>query len=49
MLLSCAFFHNLLKPAATLCKMLQADYVCVVGALEAILKTSRLRLRDTVA
>ena len=40
MLLSCAFFHDLLKPSATLCKMLQADDVCVLGALEALLKTS---------
>ena len=41
MLSSCAFFHDLLKPSATLCNMLQADDVCVVGALEAIFKTSR--------
>ena len=41
MLLGCVFFHDLLRPLATLCKMLQADEVCVVGALEAILKTSK--------
>ena len=41
MLLRCAFFHDLLRPSATLCKMLQADEVCVVGALEAIVKTSK--------
>ena len=41
MLLGCAFFHDLLKPAAILCKTLQADDVCVVEAIEAILKTSK--------
>ena len=41
MLLGCALFHYLLKPAAILCKVLQQDDVCVVEAIEAILKTSK--------
>ena len=41
-LLGCAFFHDLLKPSAYLCKMLQADDVCVVSAMEAIGKASKL-------
>ena len=41
MLLGCAIFHDLLKPAAILCKVLQQDDVCVVEAVEAILKTSK--------
>lgn len=41
MLLSCAFFHDLLRSSATLCKMLQADEICVVGAMEAIVKTCK--------
>ena len=31
----------MLKPAAILCKVLQEDDVCVVEAIEAILKTSK--------
>lgn len=41
LLLGCAFFYDLLKPAAILCKVLQEDDVCVVEAIEAILKTSK--------
>ena len=41
MLLGCAFFHDLLKPAAILCKTLQANDVCIVEAIEAILKTTK--------
>ena len=41
MLLGCALFHDLLKPAATLCKVLQDDEVCVISAIEAVLKTSK--------
>ncbi len=40
-LLGCAYFHDLLKPAAILCKVLQEDEVCVVSAIEAILKTAK--------
>lgn len=29
-LLGCAYFHDLWKPASILCKVLQADEVCVV-------------------
>ena len=41
MLFGCALFHDLLKPAAILCKVLHDDEVCIVGAIEAILKTNR--------
>ena len=41
MLLGCALFHDLLKPAAILCKVLQNDEVCVLSAIEAVLKTSK--------
>ena len=41
LLLGGAFFYDLLKPAATLCKVLQEDDVCVVEATEATLKTSK--------
>ena len=40
LIIGCAFFHDLLRPAANLCKALQANEVCVVGAIEALLKTS---------
>ena len=39
MLLGCALFHDVLKPCAVLCKVLQEDEVCVVGAIESLLKT----------
>ena len=37
----CAYFHDVLKPMSVICKALQADEVCVVGALEAILKSTK--------
>ena len=37
----CALFHDLLKSAAILCKVLQDDEVCIVRAIEAILKANR--------
>ena len=40
-LLGCAYFHDLLKPASILCKVLQEDEVCIVSAIEAILKTAK--------
>ena len=40
-LLGCAFFHDLLKPASILCKVLQDDEVCVVQAIESIMKTKK--------
>ena len=40
-LLGCAYFHDLLKPASILCKVLQEDEVCVASAIEAILKTAK--------
>ena len=36
-----AYFHDVLKPMSVLCKALQSDEICVVRALEAILKTTR--------
>ena len=41
MLLGCAYFHDILKPASILCKKLQADEVCIVQAIEAILKVAK--------
>ena len=40
-LLGCAYFHDLLRPISALCKVLQADEVCVVSAIESILKTNK--------
>ncbi len=40
-LLGCAFFHDLLKPSAILCKVLQEDELCVVRAIESVLKTKK--------
>ena len=42
MLLGSAFFHDLLKPAAILCKALQEDEVCVVRAAEALIKAVKM-------
>ena len=41
MLHGSAYFCDLLKPSSTLCKILQEDDVCVVRAIEAIIKTSK--------
>ena len=41
MVIGCALFHDILKPAAILCKVLQDDEVCLVGAIEALLKTCK--------
>ena len=41
MIFGCALFHDLLKPSAILCKVLQDDEVCVVSAIEAVLKTNK--------
>ena len=40
-LLGCAFFHDLLKPVAILCKVLQDDELCIVQAIESVLKVKR--------
>ena len=40
-LLGCAFFYDLLKPSAILCKVLQEDELCVVRAIEAVTKTKK--------
>ena len=39
-LLGCATFHDILKPVAMLCEVLQRDQVCLVSAIEAVLKSS---------
>ena len=39
--LGCTFFHDLLKPCATLCKILQEDEICVVQAIESVMKTMK--------
>ena len=41
MLYACAMFHDLLKPAATLCKVMQYDEISIVEAIEAVMKSSR--------
>lgn len=41
MVLGCALFHDILKPAAIMCKTLQYDEICVVSAIESTLKTSK--------
>ena len=40
-LLGCAFFYDILKPCSILCKVLQEDEVCVVRAIESLLKTKK--------
>ena len=40
MLLGSAYFCDLLKPSSTLCKILQEEDVCVVRAIESVMKTS---------
>ena len=40
-LLGCAFFHDLLKPASVLCQVLQEEDLCVVWAIESIVKTKK--------
>ena len=40
-LLRCAFFHDLLRPAGILCKILQEDDLCVVRAIESVMKTKK--------
>ena len=39
-LLGCAVFHDILKPAAILCKSFQADEISIVSTIEAILRTT---------
>ena len=40
-ILACAFFHDLLHPVASLSKVLQEDELCVVRAIEVIMKTKK--------
>ena len=40
-ILACAFFHDLLHPVASLSKVLQEDELCVVHAIEVIMKTKK--------
>ena len=48
-LLGSALFHDLLKPSATMCKVLQEDELCVVRAIESVLRTKRSmdKVRET--
>ena len=48
-LLGCAVFHDILKPAAILCKSFQADEISIVSTIEAILRTtaSMKKLKST--
>ena len=41
MVLGSALFYDILNPAGALCKALQQDEICVVGAIECMLKTSK--------
>ena len=50
MLVACAFFHDLLKPAGALCKALQNDEICVISAVEAIIDAVKsIRSLETTA
>ena len=40
-LLGCALFHDLLRPCSVLCKVLQEEEICVVRAIEAVMKTKK--------
>ena len=40
LLIGCALFHDILKPAPQLCKTLQSNEVSVVSAIQAMLRTS---------
>ena len=40
-LIGCAVFHDILKPVAILCKSLQADELCIVSTIEALLRTTK--------
>ena len=48
-LLGSALFHDILKPSATMCKELQEDELCVVRAIESVVKTKRSmdKVRET--
>ena len=41
MILGCAFFHDVLKPCASLSQALQAEDINIVDAIEAVLKTNK--------
>ena len=41
LLLGCALFHDVLKPCAIVCKVLQEEEVFVVRAIESLLKTKK--------
>ena len=48
-LLGSALFHDLLKPSATMYKVLQEDELCVVRAIESVVRTKRSmdKVRET--
>ena len=39
MIVACALFHDVLKPANTFCKVLQSDEVCIISAFKSVLRT----------
>ena len=45
MLIGCVFFHDVLRPAAKVCKALQENEMCIVGAIEALLKPLWLMIK----
>ena len=47
-LLGSALFHDILKPSATMCKVLQKDELCVVRAIESVVKTKRSHAQNSV-
>lgn len=49
-ILACAFFHDVLKPCATLSLALQAEHVNVIDAIEAVLRTKKSmeQLKSTI-
>ena len=40
-LLGCALFHDLLNPCSVLCKVLQEEEICVVRAIETVMKNKK--------
>lgn len=48
-ILGCALFYDLLRPYATLCKILQEEQVCVIRTIEALMKTKKSldKIKDT--
>ena len=49
MIFGFTLFHYLLKPCPILCKILQNDEISVVGAIEAVLKTSKAVTKEVLS